>query len=120
MNWVLPQIQAFGASPVAISPQTIQQSFFAADQHQIQIPLLSDAGNRIASALRAFSYRVPDDQQKVYQRVFVNLPFIHGNSNWELPVPATYILGQGGRNSVTPAPAQITPSGPNRMTSCES
>jgi peroxiredoxin len=95
MNWVLPQIQASGASMVAISPQTIQQSFFMADQHQIKFSLLSDAGNRIAQHF-GLSYRVPDDQQRVYQRVFVNLPFINGNSNWELPVPATYILGPGG------------------------
>ena len=95
MNLVLPQIQASGASLLAISPQTIQQSFFMADQHEVKFSLLSDAGNRIAQQF-GLSYRVPDYQQTVYQRVFVNLPFLNGNSSWELPVPATYILGADG------------------------
>jgi peroxiredoxin len=95
MNRILPQIQACGASLVAISPQTIQQSLFMADQHEVKFSLLSDAGNLVARDF-GLSYRVPEDQQRVYQRVFVNLPFIHGNSNWELPVPATYILGTDG------------------------
>src|SRR5258708_425675 len=35
MNLILPQIQASGAAFVAISPQTVQQSFFMADQHKL-------------------------------------------------------------------------------------
>lgn len=47
---------------------------------------------------RKFSlvYRVPEYQQEIYQRAFVNLPFINGDPSWELPVPATYILDRHG------------------------
>jgi peroxiredoxin len=37
-------------------------------------------------------YGVPDYQQALYRRVFVNLPFINGDDRWDLPIPATYIL----------------------------
>jgi peroxiredoxin len=37
-------------------------------------------------------YRVPEYQQEIYQRVFVNLPFANGDSSWELPIPATYVM----------------------------
>jgi peroxiredoxin len=91
MNVILPQIEASGASFIAISPQTVQQSFFMADQHRLKFPLLSDAGNKVARQF-GINYRVPDYQQAMYKRVFINLPFTNGDSSWELPVPATYIV----------------------------
>jgi peroxiredoxin len=95
MNVILPQIEASGASLVAISPQTVQQSFFMADQHRLKFPLLSDAGNKVARQF-GLTYRVPDYQQAVYKRVFINLPFTNGEASWELPIPATYIVSQDG------------------------
>jgi peroxiredoxin len=91
MSQIVPAIQEAGASLVAISPQTVKQSFFMADQHRLRFPLLSDSGNAVARHFRLV-YRVPDEQQTIYRRAFINLPFINGDENWELPVPATYIL----------------------------
>jgi peroxiredoxin len=93
MNQILPQIAKAGASLVAISPQTIQQSFFMADQHKLQFPLLSDAGNRVAGQF-GLVYSVPDYQKAIYRKVFINLPFVNGEESWELPIPATYILNR--------------------------
>jgi len=41
-------------------------------------------------------YRVPDDQQAIYRRAFVNLPFANGDQSWELPIPATFIVDRDG------------------------
>ena len=95
MNLLVSQIEQAGASMVAISPQTVQQSFFMADQHKLRFPLLSDAGNQVARQF-GLVYRVPDEQQAIYRRAFVNLPFANGDSRWELPIPATFILDRGG------------------------
>jgi peroxiredoxin len=95
MNLLLPEIHARGAALVAISPQTIQQSFFMADQHRLKFSLLSDSGNQVARRF-GLAYRVPADQQTLYQRVFINLPFTNGDSSWELPVPSTYVVEQDG------------------------
>jgi peroxiredoxin len=95
MNSDLSHIQEAGASLIAISPQTIKQSFFMCDQHQLRFPLLSDAGNQVARQF-GLVYRVPDEQKQVYSRTFVNLPFLNGDSSWELPIPATYILERDG------------------------
>ena len=95
MNQVQPRIAAAGASLVAISPQTVPQSYFMADQHKLRFPLLSDAGNQVARQF-GLVYRVPDEQQVIYRRVFVNLPFANGDESWELPIPATYILDRDG------------------------
>jgi peroxiredoxin len=95
MNLILPQIEQAGAALIAVSPQTVSQSFFMADQHKLRFPLLSDPGNHVARQF-GLVYRVPDYQQAVYRRVFINLPFTNGEESWELPVPATYILNRNG------------------------
>src|SRR5271166_4275575 len=59
MNLVLPEIEQVGATLAAISPQTVQQSFFMRDQHKLRFSLLSDAGNKIARQF-GLTYRVPD------------------------------------------------------------
>lgn len=98
MNLIVPQIERAGASLVAISPQTVRQSFFMHDQHKLRFLLLSDAGNQVARQF-GLVYRVPDYQQAVYQRAFVNLPLANGDTSWELPVPATFVVGQDGKIS---------------------
>jgi peroxiredoxin len=95
MNLVLPQIAQAGATLVAISPQTVKQSFFMHDQHKLRFPLLSDVGSKVARQFR-LTYRVPQVQQAVYRRAFVNLPLANGDESWELPIPATYILDRDG------------------------
>ncbi len=91
MNLILPEIELAGAALIAISPQTVKQSFFMHDQHKLRFPLLSDAGNLVARKF-GLIYRVPEFQAEVYRRAFVNLPFTNGDESWELPIPATYIL----------------------------
>lgn len=95
MNRILPQIRDAGAELVAISPQTVQQSFFMADQHRLGFPLLSDAGNQVARQF-GLVYRVPDYQQAIYRRTFVNLPFINGDESRELAIPAVYVIDRDG------------------------
>jgi peroxiredoxin len=91
MNRILPQLERAGASLVAISPQTVQQSFFMHDQHKLRFPLLSDPGNQLARQF-GLVYRVPDYQQAIYRRAFINLPLANGDETWGLPIPATYII----------------------------
>jgi peroxiredoxin len=95
MNRVLPEIQQAGASLVAISPQTVKHSFFMADQHRLHFPLLSDAGNQVARRF-GLVYRVPDEQEAIYRRAFINLPLTNGDESWELPIPASYIVERDG------------------------
>jgi peroxiredoxin len=91
MNAVADAIQAASASIVAVSPQTEKQAFFMHDQHKLRFPLLVDAQNAVARQF-GLVYRVPEDQQEIYGRTFVNLPFVNGDASWELPIPATYVI----------------------------
>ncbi len=95
MNIIVPEIERVGAALVAISPQTVKQSYFMRDQHKLRFPLLSDAGNNLARQF-GLTYRVPEEQKAIYQRAFVNLPLVNGNESWELPIPATYVVDRDG------------------------
>jgi peroxiredoxin len=104
MNAIYAEIQKSGGSLVAISSQRVHQSSLMADQHKLRFPLLSDAQSNTARQF-GLAYRVPEYQQEIYKRVFVNLPFVNGDDSWELPIPATYVLnGNGiiGYSSVNP------------------
>ena len=92
---IASQIAAAGASLVAVSPQTVKQAFFMHEQHKLAFPLLGDAHNHLARQF-GLVYRVPDEQQALYSRTFVNLPFANGDSSWELPIPATYVIDRDG------------------------
>ena len=96
MSSIAAQIKAAGASMVAVSPQTEKQAFFMHDQHRLAFPLLVDAHNQLARQF-GLVYRVSDEQQALYSRTFVNLPFVNGESSWELPIPATFVIEQDGK-----------------------
>ena len=87
--------QAAGATLVVISPQTAKQSYFTADQHQLRFPVLSDPGNRVARQF-GLVYRLPQELERLYRGIFINLPLANGDESWELPLPATYILERDG------------------------
>jgi peroxiredoxin len=95
MNYVAAQIAAAGASLVAISPQTEKQAFFMRDQHKLSFPVLVDEHNDVARQF-GLVYRIPDEQQGLYRSTFVNLPFANGDTSWELPIPATYVIERDG------------------------
>jgi peroxiredoxin len=57
---------------------------------------LSDVGNQVARQF-GLVYRVPEEQQAIYRRAFINLPLVNGDESWELPIPATYVVERDGR-----------------------
>jgi len=91
-----PQLEASGVGLVAMSPQTPKHNAFTADQHKLRFPVLSDAGNGVGRKFRLV-YAVPEYQKKLYKSVFINLPLTNGDESWELPLPATYVIGADGR-----------------------
>ncbi len=96
LNRMLPAFESAGASLIGISPQSVNQAYFMHDQHKLRFPLLVDEGNRVARQF-GIVYRVPDYQEKLFSSVFINLPHINGDQSWELPLPATYVIGRDGR-----------------------
>jgi peroxiredoxin len=91
-----PALRERGALVVGISPQTQRQSDFTAAQHSIPFPLLNDAGCAVAEKF-GLVWTAPPYLQKYYRSILLNIPFVNGEEGWKLPLPATYVLGSGGR-----------------------
>ena len=106
-NEKLPQVRQSGAWLLAISPMTVKHGYFMHDQHKLAYPLLSDAGSQVARQF-GLVYRVPDYQQAIYSKTFVNLPFLHGEPSWELSIPATFVIGRDRRIQFAAASADYT------------
>ena len=95
-NNLMPSISRAGIAVVAISPMTQHQCFLTRDQHRLDFPLLSDAGNKVARQF-GLVYSVPEEQRLIYRRTFVNLPFVNGDESWELPIPGTFAIDRSGQ-----------------------
>jgi peroxiredoxin len=89
------QIAFAGGSLVAISPQTQKHSYMTRDMHRLRFPILSDAGNQVARQF-GLVYRLSPELQTMYETIMTRLPGYNGDSSWQLPLPATYIIRPGG------------------------
>ena len=88
---LLPELRARRALLVGISPQTVRQNAFTAEQHALQFPLLSDPRALIASAF-GIAYTVPEPTRPWYRSMLVNIPFLNGDDSWKLPLAGTFLL----------------------------
>jgi len=95
LQLALPEINARSGSLVAISPQTPERSAETARLSRLSFHLLTDRGNLFAREL-GLVYRLPAVMQTDYQKKGLLLPAINGDDSWELPIPATYLVGQDG------------------------
>lgn len=93
---LFPALRQRGALLVAISPQTVRQNDFTVTQHMLPFPLLRDEGAAAAAEFGA-AYPVALAMQGYYRSILVNIPFINGEQSWQLPVPATFVIGQNGQ-----------------------
>ena len=92
---VLPEIEAAGASLIAISPQEPDSSLSMRDKHNLTFPVLSDAGNAV-SRNYGLVFSVGEDVKERYEATGIDLAVVNGDDTWELPVPATYVIDTAG------------------------
>ncbi len=91
----LPEIKTAGAQLVAVSPQTPDNSLSTAEKLELEFPVLSDVGNAVARSF-GLVFTLPEDLREVYSSFGIDLPAANGDSSFELPVPATYVLAPSG------------------------
>lgn len=91
----LAELAALGATLVAISPQTPDNSLSTAEKNELGYPVLSDSALVAANAF-GVAFTLPPDLVELYRSVGNNLPELNGNGLWVLPVPATFVIDQGG------------------------
>ena len=89
---VLPQIQALGATLVAVSPEKPDFGAIATEKHKLTFPVLSDAGNQVARQY-GLVYQVSEDQKTMSLNMFqLDIAARNADGSWELPIPATFVI----------------------------
>lgn len=100
-----PEIEARGATMVAISMQTAANSRKSATQNKLGFPILNDPRGEVAHAF-GLRFALPDYLIDIYRHAFKNnLAVVNDDPSWTLPMPARYIIGQDG----TIAYAEVNP-----------
>jgi peroxiredoxin len=90
----LPEIRSAGASLVAISPETPDNSLSTAEKNHLDFEVLSDRGSKVARAY-GVSYKIP----KVIADQFkgrLDLAKYNGDDSGELPLGVTYVIDRNG------------------------
>lgn len=92
---MLPQIKALGASLVAISPQTPDNSLTTVEKKELTFPVLSDVGNAVARQF-GLVFALDEALRPLYLGMGNDLTQFNGDDSWELPMPGTFIIAQDG------------------------
>jgi peroxiredoxin len=90
-----PQFDKYGASLVAISPQTAPNSRKSVRQNKLSFPILSDVKGKVGAAF-GLGFELPDYLIELYKSLKNDLPAFNDDPSWTLPMPARYVIGQDG------------------------
>jgi peroxiredoxin len=87
------EIRSFGASLVAISPQTPANSRRSQRENQLSFPILSDHAGSVANTF-GLRFRLPDYLITIYKQFGIDLSVHNSDPSWTLPIPSRYIIGR--------------------------
>ncbi len=88
----LPEIRAEGASLVAISPETPDNSLSTAEKDHLEFEVLSDSGNKVAHAY-GVAYKIP---RVIAEQSKARLAKHNGDDSGTLPLGVTYVIDREG------------------------
>jgi peroxiredoxin len=89
------EIEARGASLVAISQQTQANSRKSQRQNGLGFPILGDKGGEVGAQF-GVRWTAPEYLREVHKALGADLTQFNGEESWTLPMPARYVIGQDG------------------------
>lgn len=101
---VADEIRARGATLVAISMQGAADSRKSQRDNKLSFPILTDNAGELAEKF-GIRWTLQDYAIKFHKMFKVELPVIHGDGEWNLPMPARYVIDTDG----TIAYAEVNP-----------
>ena len=88
-------IRAYGASLIAISPQTQANGRKTQADLTLSFPVLSDQGGAVSEAF-GLRYALPADLLALYKDFGVDLASVNGDVSGTLPMPARLVIDRSG------------------------
>jgi peroxiredoxin len=92
---VLPQIRELGASLIAVSPQSPDNTLSQTEKEELAFTVASDPRGIVAEQYRVL-YEVPESVQAVLAGFGQSLLEYNATDRWVLPVPATFVIDGNG------------------------
>ncbi len=92
----LPEIEAAGATLLALTPETGGLALTMKTYHNARFDVLCDVDFGVGLAAGVV-FRIPKLYRARCESSGLNFPQRHGNAAWCLPVPATFILTPDGK-----------------------
>lgn len=80
---------------MAISPELPDYSLTTKEKNKLEFLVLSDPEGTVAKQYNLV-FKLPAYLLEIYQQFGLDVAGHNGNSLWELPAPATYIINQSG------------------------
>ena len=106
----LPEMQKLGASLIAVSPQTPDNSLTIIEKAELTFPVLSDQGNRVARQY-GLVFKLSDALQNLQKAFNNDITQFNGDQSWELPMPGVFVIDKTG----TIRFASVDPNWTNRV-----
>lgn len=91
LQQAMADIEAAGATLVAVSPNTPDTSLTTVEKHDLAFPVLSDHDNLVAKQFNLV-YEMTEENIENYRDKGRDVPAMNGVDKWELPIPATYVI----------------------------
>ena len=92
----MKQFAEVGAAVIALCPQLQHFNEEIVSQLSLSFPVLRDEGNQIATAF-GLTLPQPNDVVTAEQSLGLDLPAHNGIDNWDLPIPARYVIDSKSR-----------------------
>ncbi|MDM0001063.1 peroxiredoxin-like family protein [Variovorax sp. J22P240] len=90
------ELARLGATLLAISPQTPDNSLSTAENNELAFTVLSDSSLEAANGF-GIAFTLHPELVDFYGSVGTDIPVLNGNGLWVLPVPSTYVVDRTGR-----------------------
>ena len=92
---LLGDIQSAGASLLAISPQSPDDSLTTAEKENLSFDVLSDHGSTVAGQY-GIAFELGGSLKIVQKKSGYDLTQLNAAKDWRIPVPATLVIGTDG------------------------
>jgi methyl-accepting chemotaxis protein/peroxiredoxin len=90
----LPMYKELGAYLLAVSPELPDKSVTLVQRLHLDFDVLYDKENMTARKYGVV-FTFPEEMIRLYRDEYdINLPAVNGSERWELPVPATFVIGR--------------------------
>lgn len=101
---VRDEVEALGATMLAISPQSAANSRKSQRQNGLGFRILSDLGNAVAAQF-GVRFALSEELIALYRALGNDLAMVNGEPSWTLPMPGRFVIARDG----TIAHAEVHP-----------